>query len=216
MAIKLSLSDGPTVIESRRVAELLKFVVKWLWHRCALKRRWHCDPNSFLLIKVCSRNSFTFTRYLTELGGDRSSRLVIGGLLADLSVEHYHLGRYGRQGESRRDDSPGTGKYFHHTDTRAFHQGHDLHSAGYIHRRHARVSQGGALLPMWHEGLHNEHRGMAHRCQSAANFAGCVGPREGCGGEYYGVLENLSARILMARRLYRLPLTFAVVCTRRS
>ena len=28
MAIKLSLSDGPTVIESRRVAELLKFVVK--------------------------------------------------------------------------------------------------------------------------------------------------------------------------------------------
>ena len=33
--------------------------------------------------------------YLVELGGEHSSRLLVGALIADLSAEHYTWGRYG-------------------------------------------------------------------------------------------------------------------------
>ena len=83
--------------------------------------------------------------FLGELGGENSIRLVLGGLLADLSAEHYHwVAGADEQNPDATTAFSRAESFLLRLDT--LRQGDDLDLAGLIHRCYAQVSRGYVLL----------------------------------------------------------------------
>jgi len=86
--------------------------------------------------------------YFGELGGEHSSRLLLAGLLADLSAEHY---TWVATGDKKFPDATTVMSRANVFTARLdvlFNKGMIPRPAWYIHRRHAQVSPEDVLLPM--------------------------------------------------------------------